>query len=83
MTDISQTQQSSSSLPSPSVPISMNCGKCLHLREIPGDCHVSCINLNANPKRRTRPGSIWPWNFDRYTILECDGYVEKPNSLSI
>ncbi len=53
------------------------CGKCIHRRSIPGDCHISCANAAAKPKRLTWPGcGLYPINFDSNTIQSCDGYSE-------
>jgi len=56
------------------------CGKCVHIINIPGNCHIGCANLNAKPTRKMWKGcGIWPLNFDTATVESCDGYSENQN----
>lgn len=56
-----------------------DCLKCVHRVDIPGNCHVGCVNIAAKPKRKTWPGcGMWPINFDSNTIVECGGFSTNP-----
>lgn len=60
-------------------PRSKGCGNCVHVINIPGNCHIGCANTNAKPTRRTWTGcGMWPLNFDAVTVQSCEGYSEDP-----
>lgn len=55
-----------------------NCYKCIHRRDLIGDCHSSCVSKTAHVKGNPvglRGGWFsWPYNFDPVWLLECDSY---------
>ena len=62
-------------------PANQNCFNCQHSRTLPGDCHLSCENKNANvigSSSGIRNGWFnWPYNFDPLWLRECDGFAAK------
>ena len=56
----------------------MNCEKCVHRINIPGNCHIGCNNKKATPAQRFWRGcGSWPLCFDEDTISECSGFSDK------
>lgn len=58
-----------------------DCYKCIHRRNVPGDCHISCANTTANvtghPTGIARGWFVWPFNFDPTWLINCDGFTPK------
>lgn len=58
-----------------------DCYKCLHRRNLPGDCHISCDNKAAtvfgNESGVKRGWFAWPWNYDPVWLVSCNGFQEK------
>ncbi len=58
-----------------------DCLNCTYVRSIPGDIHISCVNLKANVEGAdigVRNGYFdWPYNFDPRWLVKCDGYVKR------
>lgn len=55
-----------------------NCRECVHMVELPGDCHIRCNNHSAkvlgHPHGVRKGWFRWPVNFDPVWLLECDGF---------
>lgn len=58
-----------------------NCYNCVHLRTVPGDCHISCANLSAKAVGShigiKHGWFLWPFNFDPTWLLSCSGFAER------
>ncbi|RKX65102.1 MAG: hypothetical protein DRP42_05335 [Tenericutes bacterium] len=58
-----------------------NCYDCKHRRDVPGDAHSGCANLDAKvegAKHGKQMGwFMWPINFDPTWLLECDGFAPE------
>jgi hypothetical protein len=63
-----------------------DCYKCQHRRNLPGDCHSSCVNRAAKVEAYShgiRMGwFVWPFNFDPVWLVSCDGFAEKAETLT-
>lgn len=59
-----------------------DCYKCVHRRNLPGDCHSRCNNLQAsvtgNAHGIKRGWFRWPMNFDPIWLESCDGFSSDP-----
>jgi len=59
-----------------------NCYMCVHRRNIPGDCHSACNNVQANVEgdsHAIRSGwFFWPVNYDTIWLKSCDGFSDNP-----
>jgi hypothetical protein len=59
-----------------------NCYQCVHRRELPGDAHSRCNNINANvvghEHGKVNGWFSWPYNFDPVWLEKCDGFSENP-----
>jgi hypothetical protein len=59
-----------------------DCYKCVHKREVPGDCHIRCNNLKAkvvgNETGIKHGWFSWPINFDTNWLISCDGFSSNP-----
>ena len=57
-----------------------DCYKCVHRRDVPGDCHSRCNKMRAQVKGNEhgiRNGwFIWPLNFDPVWLVSCDGFSD-------
>ena len=58
-----------------------NCNECEYCRNIPGDCHKSCVAIGSTVKGNEvgikRGWFTWPWNFDPVWLIECNGFKLK------
>lgn len=58
-----------------------NCYKCIHRRDVPGDCHSSCVNENCKVTCMrygyNQGWFLFPYNFDPVWLTSCDGFEEK------
>ena len=59
-----------------------DCYKCVHKRDIPGDCHIRCNNVKANvigDEHGIRNyWFLFPYNFDPIWLFSCDGFSDDP-----
>ena len=59
-----------------------SCRKCIHKRNIPGDAHIKCNNINAvvkgNEHGKRNGWFLWPMNFDPVWLISCDGFSDNP-----
>lgn len=58
------------------------CYSCIHRRDITGNAHSRCNNVNARTKGNihgiAKGWFRWPYNFDPVWLEECDGYSANP-----
>jgi hypothetical protein len=58
-----------------------DCYECKHRKDLPGDCHSSCENIDAkvigDPWGRKMGWFFWPFNFDPVWLKSCDGFEIK------
>lgn len=64
-----------------SSPADALCYRCRHRRNVPGDAHSACDNLDARvtaDQHGIRNGwFFWPFNFDPVWLTGCSGFVAK------
>lgn len=57
------------------------CYTCTNRRDIPGNCHSSCVALGAkvtgNAYGIQQGWFFWPFNFDPTWLETCDSYDKK------
>jgi len=59
----------------------MSCYKCKHKRNIPGDCHIECVNpdleMKGNPHGIKNGWFFYPFNFDPvWMAKKCSNFEE-------
>ena len=62
----------------------LQCYSCRYRRDIPGDQHSQCMNMNARVEGKTNGISMgwffWPFNFDPVWLISCDGHEPVTNA---
>jgi len=60
----------------------LDCYKCIHKRNVPGDAHIRCNNVRAkvigNSHGIAHGWFLWPINFDPVWLTSCDGFSSDP-----
>ena len=58
------------------------CYTCVHRREIAGDAHSRCNNMETkvvgNPIGINNGWFRWPFNFDPVWLQSCEGFSDNP-----